>query len=238
MINNAPCNGCWSILKIWLSVSLSLLSFFNHSCFLGLMCCGNDDAELWSFDLLESVIIPSGQSVWHSAVAFQSPPSSPLVRHSSLPPPLATADHSEQTCLYLCCSPLCLFSPLSLPPTNPKQSPNYGCLQEANTSTHETSQILFPCNICLPPNAARPCYFSSFFDAMQTRCDVALEQGNCLQSVSFFILFFMKFKVGHCHCQWKETAQQFQYVGQQCVIIQWRLLLYCQHPEQTKDVNK
>lgn len=83
------------------------LSFFNLSCFLDLMSCGNNDGELWSAALLESVIIPSGQSVWHSAVAFQSPPSSPLVRHSSLPPLLAKADQSEQTCLYLCSSPLC-----------------------------------------------------------------------------------------------------------------------------------
>lgn len=64
------------------------------------MGSGND-ADLWSAALLESVIIPSGQSVWHSAVAFQSPPSSPLVRHSSPPPPLARSDQSEQTCLYL-----------------------------------------------------------------------------------------------------------------------------------------
>lgn len=82
------------------------LSFFNLSCFLDLMFCGNNDGELWSAALLESVIIPSGQSVWHSAVAFQSPPSSPLVRHSSLPPLLAKADQSWQTCLYLCSSPL------------------------------------------------------------------------------------------------------------------------------------
>lgn len=60
--------------------------FSKLPCFLSFMCCGNDDAELWSAALLESVIIPSGQSVWHSAVTFQSPPSSPLVRHSSLPP--------------------------------------------------------------------------------------------------------------------------------------------------------
>lgn len=37
---------------------------------------------------------------------------------------------------------------------------------------------------------------------------------------------------------WEEAAQQFQYASQQCVIVLRRLLLYCQHPEQTKDVNK
>ncbi len=70
------------------------------------MCCGHDDAKLWSAALLESVIILSGQSVWHSAVAFQSPPSSPLVRLSSLPPSLAKTGQSEQTCPYLYSSPL------------------------------------------------------------------------------------------------------------------------------------
>lgn len=56
--------------------------------FWGLVYCSNHDVKLWSSALMESVIIPSGQSVWHSAVTFQSPPFSPLVRHISLPPPL------------------------------------------------------------------------------------------------------------------------------------------------------
>lgn len=77
-------NRHWSILKICTHKWDSLFNFFPH--FVDLVSCGNDDAELWSAALLESVIIPSGQSVWHSAVTFRSPPSSPLVRHNSLPP--------------------------------------------------------------------------------------------------------------------------------------------------------
>lgn len=62
--------------------------FSNISCFLYLVGCGDESGgtELWSGALLESVIILSGQSVWNSAVAFQSPPPAPPVRHSSLPP--------------------------------------------------------------------------------------------------------------------------------------------------------
>lgn len=59
-----------------------------------------------------------------------------------------------------------------------------------------------------------------------------MDYGNCaLVSASAK----MKLKVLPL---WEEAAQQFQYASQQCVIILWRLLLYCQHPEQTKDVNK
>lgn len=119
------------------------------------MCCGNDDAELWSPALLESVIIPSGQSVWHSAVAFQSPPFSPLVRHSSLPPPLAKADQSEQTCLYLCSSPLCFSGEITI--HHPPAGPKIRLLAEAIQRTNESSQSSFPCKGNMgfsPQNAA------------------------------------------------------------------------------------
>lgn len=112
--------------------------FLNFSCFRHLMCCGNNDAELWSAALLESVIIPSGQSVWHSAVAFQSPPSSPLVRHSALPPPLAEAGQSEQTCPYLCSSPLCCFTRDYHHPSPPRKS-EISLHADANSSTNESS---------------------------------------------------------------------------------------------------
>lgn len=69
---------------------------FNFSHFLDLMYCGNGDAELWSAALLESVIIPSGQSVWHSAVAFQSPPLQPP-GEAQLPAPSTGEGWSQWT---------------------------------------------------------------------------------------------------------------------------------------------
>lgn len=49
---------------------------------------GDGGAGLWGAALVESLIIPSGQSVWHSAVTFQSPPprKTPQVRQSSVHP--------------------------------------------------------------------------------------------------------------------------------------------------------
>lgn len=121
-INKAPCSGCW--LTVWLRL---LMWFFCLKVFLDLTCCGNDDAQLWSSALLESVIIPSGQSVWHSAVAFQSPPPAPWWGTTPRPPsPPTKADHTEQTCLYLRSSPFVLFHE-RLPPTSaPNRSQKEG----------------------------------------------------------------------------------------------------------------
>lgn len=87
-------------------VAFHLMIFFFFfspagSCFLGLM--------MWIYGgaaFVESLIIPSGQSVWHSAVTFQSSPRNPP------PPPKwgktpCTPSKCKQTCLYrfslFCC---------------------------------------------------------------------------------------------------------------------------------------
>lgn len=87
----------------WLQ-SLCFVAFrLTTVCFLScwVLFSGSGDADLWGAAFVESLIIPSGQSVWHSVVTFQPPPP-PKVRLSSRHPL-----QSQQTCLYLfslfCC---------------------------------------------------------------------------------------------------------------------------------------
>lgn len=99
------------------------------------MFSGFCDADLWSAASLESLIISSGQSVWHSAVAFQSPLRSPMERNSSLPPPPGKVDQSEHTCLYLFSSLYVIFLFFFF---LERAKSNIRLLADANTSINES----------------------------------------------------------------------------------------------------
>lgn len=121
-------------------------------------------------------------SVWAECLAFRGHiPISPLQPpgEAQLPAPSTGKGWSQWTNMSVPVLFLFVFSS-EFTTHQPQAESKLRLLGEANSSTHETSKILFTCNIFpqMLQKSWRAYVIFPFFDAMQTRCDVVYGAGK------------------------------------------------------------